>query len=1160
MKKLISLFLVLTVCMTSGMSVSAVVTASEENVYLSEDFESETYNNFLPCNGADATAELVNENGNRYINVNAPDWTSMTMTHKTVTETEFKINFDFYFEGKMFGIFTGSRDSSDISKMMTLLWVKADGTAYCLNDGHVPYITENGSQSGTQTVLASGNWYSYSAVLNTVSRSITITIKNASGATVGRASLSNISRKTGTGDYYGWIAEGGAFSQLITMFSVKLDNISVISSSSTVSANGVNIYLGEDFDSNDCNSFFPCNGADASAEIVNENGNKYINVKAPDWTSMTMTHEAVKETEFKINFDFYFEGKMFGIFTGSRDSSDISKMMTLLWVKADGTAYCLNDGHAPYITETGEQGGTQTVLKSGNWYSCSAVLDTVSRSIAITIKNASGETVGSASLSNIARKTGTGDYYGWIAEGGEFCQLITMFSVKLDNIGVMSNADMIDVSASISNPMDGYRYNEDNLPSLCVRLKNSSNLDMKGCVTYEVVNANTNKKLLSKSISGYTIGKKKSVLEAFGEDISKIRGCVKFRVNVRCPLGNYSGEIPFSITESNYTDNDFLGYSTHHGLADEDVTTFLDITSDNGTGWVRDEILWSDVEKVKGQYSVPPEYENYIDELNKSGKKILLILGYGNDLYRGEGGRLAFKNYCVFMIEHFKDRVSAFEIWNEADSFVTGAHYALIMKAVYKAAKYDANNNIKPGMENVPILAGALCSMKKAEANKFLHEFIAQSNIGNYFDALSIHPYANNGCYSDEFDFDFYEHIDYVSTALSDAGLDKPIWVSEYGTSASAETGYNEYEQGVNLVRTALMAQTHPRMEKLILYTFLCGYGDGREENFGMIHLDHTAKSSFTALAFYNKLFAEADFVSKEAAGTYATREYTYYRFKNRHNQDDIFALWTSKINNSSKNIRLERDNANSGEAAITDEGNTLVMHVSQNENITMYDIDGNVINAFESGDVCALSEEPAYIVCSQAKDIEITSDNSIITVKGRNAKPGTFATVLVQNEVKPQKPIEYANQTKVDKYGEFEFSFKVDADEYYGIYVYNGKNKEGIYNAYAADEIKISYYVNDKPYSGQKLNPGDKIRGVIEVQGKASLNEELYFIGAVKGGGGKPVAVYQSGLQWDESGKITDTIELTVADPEDAEKIQLFLWNKNMTPLIEAVEIMPGK
>ena len=403
---------------------------------------------------------------------------------------------------------------------------------------------------------------------------------------------------------------------------------------------------------------------------------------------------------------------------------------------------------------------------------------------------------------------------------------------------------------------------------------------------------------------------------------------------------------------------------------------------------------------------------------------------------------------------------------------------------------------------------------------------------------------------------------------MSNAGIDKPIWVSEYGTSASEETGYNEYEQGVNLVRTALMAESHPKVDNLFVYTFLCGYGTDREANFGMMRLDHTVKSAFTALAFYNKLFAEAEFVSKEAAGTYETREYTYYRFKNKRNQDDIFALWTSKINNASKNIRLAEDNDNTGEIAITDEGDSLVLHINPNERVTMYDIDGNEICGFAAGDVCAISEEPAYIVCSQANDVEITSDNNIITIKGRNAKPGTYATVLVQNEVKPQKPIEYANQTQVDKYGEFEFSFKVDADEYYGIYVYNGKDKEGTYNAYAADEIKISYYVNNKPYSGEKLNPGDKLHSVIEIKGKESLGEELHFISAVKGGGGKLMSAYKSVLQWDDTGKIADEIEITITqdsgtdsngyNSDDTEKIQWFLWNKNMTPVIEDVELMP--
>jgi hypothetical protein len=129
-----------------------------------------------------------------------------------------------------------------------------------------------------------------------------------------------------------------------------------------------------------------------------------------------------------------------------------------------------------------------------------------------------------------------------------------------------------------------------------------------------------------------------------------------------------------------------------HGCERETHQWLWPIHLDCGLKWTRigyhdDPINWHWVEKEKGILRFDEEAENSITFLAKNGVEIVYCLGFGNRLYQEDPKRnlpqlwewffdnpeppktdealAAWANFVRFSVNHFKDRVHYFEIWNE---------------------------------------------------------------------------------------------------------------------------------------------------------------------------------------------------------------------------------------------------------------------------------------------------------------------------------------------------------------------------------------------------------------------------------------------------------------------------------------------------------------
>jgi hypothetical protein len=140
--------------------------------------------------------------------------------------------------------------------------------------------------------------------------------------------------------------------------------------------------------------------------------------------------------------------------------------------------------------------------------------------------------------------------------------------------------------------------------------------------------------------------------------------------------------------------------STNYGYGDERIlhenlwATHYDL----GLKWVRigywDDVLnWHHVEREKGVYAIDPRADDAVTETTANGVEIVLCLAYSNRLYAPGYERKrpktmwdfhdthpphptdnpelleGYKNYVRFMVRHFRDRITYYELYNETDSY-----------------------------------------------------------------------------------------------------------------------------------------------------------------------------------------------------------------------------------------------------------------------------------------------------------------------------------------------------------------------------------------------------------------------------------------------------------------------------------------------------------
>ncbi len=167
-----------------------------------------------------------------------------------------------------------------------------------------------------------------------------------------------------------------------------------------------------------------------------------------------------------------------------------------------------------------------------------------------------------------------------------------------------------------------------------------------------------------------------------------------------------------------------------------------------GVKWARCQTGWARCEKVRGAYDFA-WLDEVVDNLLKIGIQPWFNLGYGNPLYTpkadatavgwvpvfDEAAMAGWKAFTAKLAEHFKGRVTHFEIWNEPN--ITG---------FWKPGKPDAASYVKLVEQTAPlirervpgavIIGGGFAGIPMAYFTACL-----ESGLAKQVDKISYHPY-----------------------------------------------------------------------------------------------------------------------------------------------------------------------------------------------------------------------------------------------------------------------------------------------------------------------------------------------------------------------------------------------------------------------------------
>ena len=232
-------------------------------------------------------------------------------------------------------------------------------------------------------------------------------------------------------------------------------------------------------------------------------------------------------------------------------------------------------------------------------------------------------------------------------------------------------------------------------------------------------------------------------------------------------------------------------------------TSVLDRLDSSTTDWVR--FVFKPME---GQTFVNLEdYDFIVDSLCMRDISVIAVVNeetISHLAYSPESPayRLAFWDEIAMLAEHFENRITYWEVWNEPDNFIGGTDVPPYMSPyVYAPLLAGAYDRIKIANPDAKVMYGGLASAWEASRNYFDNTFTVFQLAGIYpFDYFAIHPYSDGrqpehhgidpDVYMQNIDPPYNTILDPFLKTMADSGLGNvTMWVTELGWNSSRDAG-----------------------------------------------------------------------------------------------------------------------------------------------------------------------------------------------------------------------------------------------------------------------------------------------------------------------------------------------------------------------------------
>ncbi len=296
-------------------------------------------------------------------------------------------------------------------------------------------------------------------------------------------------------------------------------------------------------------------------------------------------------------------------------------------------------------------------------------------------------------------------------------------------------------------------------------------------------------------------------------------------------------------------------------LPEAEMHRELDLYSNAGFGWIRLDIDWNSIEPSPGEFNWHAT-DLVVKAARDRNMRVLAMPAYSppwaatvpGDPHSEPADMTSFAQFVGRAVARYAPLgVHDWEIWNEPNSSLfwkprpNVAQYAEMLKLTSAA--------IREQDDQATIVAGALAPASDAANGSqiapvtFVEQLFAEGAAPS-FDVLSVHPYTYPQLPTDpdsswQSGFDLTE----IHRTMTDLGDPKDIWITEFGAPTGTDPrAVSETRQAQILVSG--VSDAPPSVQKVFLYGGRDrGWDESdREQNFGFVRSDFSAKPSLTAL------------------------------------------------------------------------------------------------------------------------------------------------------------------------------------------------------------------------------------------------------------------------------------------------------------------------
>jgi len=343
----------------------------------------------------------------------------------------------------------------------------------------------------------------------------------------------------------------------------------------------------------------------------------------------------------------------------------------------------------------------------------------------------------------------------------------------------------------------------------------------------------------------------------------------------------------------------------------------LQMEQDAGLRLVRTDFKWSKIEPEEGEFHFE-KYDQMVENAASHDIEALALLDYSvgwaeavpGDYSTIDSGK--FGQFAAAVATQYKGKIKYYEVWNEEnlDKFfkpeADPAKYGELLKAAYAGIK-EADPEARVvfgGLNSIGVFTGTPWGF-------FDQAVRAHPDLGNYFDALAIHPYTLAQSLAPEQENpggDYIEMLQFVRQALGRFGLErKPVMITEIGWPACPcppvepvpffpNVSYEE--QAAYLARSFILSWA-AGIETYLWYDFIDSDGSNdlfSENYFGLVQYDPDpakepppeTKPAYHAFAALNSILEDHLY-----AGDFSPAKHCHaHRFQ--HQAGTVHAIWNS--------------------------------------------------------------------------------------------------------------------------------------------------------------------------------------------------------------------------------------------------------------------------